>query len=62
MSYYDKKKYYDNFKTAHHRAAEKSPRPSAYMLELPQAPRDLLAPFPKVYHAAFSAKPGDGPA
>ncbi|CAK0905358.1 unnamed protein product, partial [Prorocentrum cordatum] len=60
MSYYDKKKYFDNFKTAHHRVAEKSPRPSAYMLELPQAPQDLLASFPTVYHAAFSAMPGGG--
>ncbi|CAK0823236.1 unnamed protein product [Prorocentrum cordatum] len=62
MSYYDKKKYYDNFKTAYHRVAEKSPRPSAYMLELPQTPQDLLASLPTVYHAAFSAKPGGGPA
>ncbi|CAK0806071.1 unnamed protein product, partial [Prorocentrum cordatum] len=62
MSYYEKKKCYDNFKTAYHRVAEKSPRPSAYMLELPQTPLDLLASFPTVYHAAFSAKPGGGPA
>eukprot|EP00959_Pyramimonas_sp_CCMP1952_P329676 6902454-Pyramimonas_sp.AAC.1 len=46
MSYYDKKKYFDTFKTAYHRVAEKSPRPNAYVLELPQTPQDLLASFP----------------
>ena len=61
LSYYDKK-YFDDFKTAYHRVADKSPLPSAYMRELPQTPQDLLASFPTVYHAAFSAQPGDGPA